>query len=118
MFKNFFVTALLFLVPLLVFGKVKAPDRLYIAPKYDINVYAYDEDADVFTIEVTEEPDVGPRRVTPEVLHRGVAMSLDFKTFSRKKKEYVGSSFVTQESMPLLFENEVQARKKTKPKKK
>lgn len=89
----------------------KASKRKIIA-NTKIEVFEYLKDSDLFVVQITKEPDVGPNYVIPDQLVKSIGLEVSGSTLSKKNADYIGAQFVLKSELPLVSDSEVQKRKK------
>ena len=90
--------------------------NLSIVKGTSIEIYSYDAASDTFQVSLTKEPAVGPNVVTSEDLYKALGIEHNFKEFMRRKKDLMGSEFLTKEKLHLLQPSDVEKRKQSLPK--
>lgn len=88
--------------------------RLVLHKKVEITVGDYIADADVFELSINSEPAVGPNFVTPGALKKAIGIGGSVEEFVKKMIREPHSVYVLRADLPLLWDKEVVARRKSK----
>ena len=127
MFKKYFQFAILvgalFLAPVPANAadglteKDREEKALRIRSGFGIYIDDYVKDADAYIVRIESEPDVGPNVTTLEWLLKGIANGMSEKDLRKTPRRLVGSYFRLKQTLWLLSEDEINARKNNNKKK-